>query len=127
LVLAVVIGAGAMLWPLRALAPANRAKTLERRLPAQNGRVETYLEAAQREQERGEPSLFTELLAEDALVVAEREPVDEAVPPRSLWVPVGVGSLALVVLIGLLALGKSEWGFGSRNLWFGAAIPREQI
>jgi hypothetical protein len=127
LAVALIFAAGAMLWaPLNALRASKRARTLERRLPGQKGRIETYLEAARRRDE-GIESPLIELLAEDALVVAEEEPVNKAVPRYSLWVPAAVGTVCVVVLVGLLTIGKGEWGFGSRNLWLGTEIPREQI
>src|SRR5205085_955916 len=98
----------------------------EKHLPTQSGRIETYLEQARRRQQ-GEATPLIELLAEDALVVAEQEPVSKAVPPAKLWIPAGAAVAGIIVLVALLALGKAEWGFGSRNLWFGTSIPREQI
>ena len=127
LAVSLAVAAAAMLWrPLSALRPARRARTLERQLPRQNGRIETYLEQARR-REAGEDAPFIELLAEDALAVAEEEPVNKAVSPRSLLVPAGVGAVGFAVLAALLVFGKGEWGFGSRNLWLGTDIPREQI
>ena len=127
LIVALAVAAGAMLWqPLRALAPARRAKTLERHLPTQSGRVETYLELARR-REQGFDAPLIDLLAEDALSVAEKAPVSEAVPRKRMFVPAAIGGAALIALAALLLIGNSEWSFGGRNLWFGTPIPKAQI
>jgi hypothetical protein len=127
LALSIVVAAVAMLWrPLNSLRLRNQSRTFERHLPAQSGRIETYLQEARR-RERGEATPLIDLLAEDALVLAEQEPVSKAVPPQRLWIPAAAAALGVIALALMLALGQGEWGFGSRNLWFGTAIPREQI
>lgn len=127
LVAAVLVAAAAVLWqPLNALRARNRARTFERHLPQQGGRIETYLELARR-REQGLDAPFIDLLAEDALAVAERAPVDEAIPPKRMWIPAAAGAGAAALLILMLVAGPAEWGFGSRNLWFGTEIPRERI
>jgi hypothetical protein len=126
LVVSLLVAAGAMLWrPLLALQPRNRSRVFERHLPTQGGRIETYLELARR-REQGEPAPLIDLLAEDALAVAEQAPPETAVPRKRLWVPAAVGAAAVLVLVGLMTLG-SGWGFGSRHLWFGVSIPKEKI
>jgi hypothetical protein len=127
LIAALVIAAAAMLaGPLNALRARNRARTFERHLPAQRGRIETYLDLARR-REQGLDAPLLDLLAEDALAVAEKAPVDEAIPPRRLWIPTAVGAGAALTLALMLAFGPAEWGFGSRHLWLGTDIPRERI
>jgi len=127
LVAALLIATAAVLWqPLNALRARNRARTYERHLPQQGGRIETYLELARR-REQGLDAPLIDLLAEDALAVAERAPVDEAIPPKRMWIPAAAGAGAAALLILMLVAGPAEWGFGSRNLWFGTAIPRERI
>jgi hypothetical protein len=116
-----------MLWrPLLALQPRSRSKAFERNLPTQGGRIETYMELARR-REQGEPAPLIDLLAEDALAVAEQSPPQSAVPRKTLWVPAAVAGAAVLVLAGLMVLDSSGWGFGSRHLWFGASIPKEQL
>ena len=127
LALAVIVAGLGMLWrPLGSLRPRSQSQTFERYLPAQSGRIETYLQEVKR-REQGQQTPLIDLLAEDALVLAEQEPASKAVPPERLWIPVGAAVLGATVLALLLALGKGDWGFGSRNLWFGTEIPREQI
>ncbi len=82
LVVALLVAAAAMLWrPLVALQPKRRAKSFERHLPAQGGRIETYMELVRR-RERGEPVPLIDLLAEDALAVADQAPPQTAVPSK---------------------------------------------
>jgi hypothetical protein len=127
LVVALVVAAVAMLWrPLNALRVRNQSRTFEKYLPAQSGRIETYLEQARR-RDQGEETPLIELLAEDALALADQEPVDKVVPPARLWVPAAAAIAGFVVLAALLTVGRGEWGFGTRNLWFGTPIPREQL
>jgi hypothetical protein len=127
LVLSLLVAAGAMLWkPLRALQLGHRSKTFERHLPTQGGRIETYLELARR-REQGEPAPLIDLLAEDALAVAEQSPPRVAVPRKRLWVPAAVGATAVLALVALMVLDGSGWGFGSRHLWFGTSLPKEVI
>ena len=127
LALSLIVAAAAMLWrPLGALQPRNRSKVFERNLPTQGGRIETYIELARR-REQGEPAPLIDLLAEDALAVAEQSPPETAVPRSRLWVPAAVGAAALAVLVGLMVFDRAGFGFGSRNLWFGATIPKEKM
>jgi hypothetical protein len=127
LILALVAAAAAMLWrPLSALRPQRQARALERHLPGQQGRVETYLELARR-REQGIDAPLIDLLAEDALAVAAQSPPEEAVPPKRSLLPAGIGAAALAALMLMLVAGPAFWGFGSRHLWFGAELPKETI
>src|SRR4051812_40383349 len=90
LVLSLLVAAGAMLWrPLVALQPRNRSRAFERHLPMQGGRIETYLEQVRR-REAGEPVPLIDLLAEDAMAVAETAPPEAAVPRQRMLIPAGV-------------------------------------
>ena len=127
LALSLIVAAAAMLWqPLRALQPRSRSKTLERYLPAQGGRIETYREQVRR-REAGEPVPLIDLLAEDALAVAETAPPQVAVPRQRMLIPAGIGAVAILALVALMIFGGAGFGFGSRHLWFGVTIPKEQI
>ena len=127
LVVAILTSAGATLWrPLAALNSRNRSHAFERHLPTQGGRIETYLELAQR-RAQGLDAPLIDLLAEDALAVAEQSPLDAAVPRRRLLVPASVGAAAVLALVVLMALGNSELGLGARHLWLGTPIPLEKI
>ncbi|MEP7246422.1 MAG: hypothetical protein ABI885_22460, partial [Gammaproteobacteria bacterium] len=127
LVIALSIAAGALLWrPLASLTPQNRARTLERHLPAQSGRIETYSELARR-REQGLDAPLLDLLAEDALTIAAQSPANEAIPPGRTLTPALIAAAAVVALALLMGLGSADWGFGTRHLWFGTPIPKEQI
>jgi hypothetical protein len=127
LLLALIVAGIAMLWrPLSALRPKTQAKVLERHLPAQQGRVETYLELARR-REQGLDAPLIDLLAEDALTVAAQSPAEEVVPPKRSLVPAAIGTAAVAALVLMLVAGPAFWGFGSRHLWFGAELPKETI
>jgi hypothetical protein len=127
LILALVAAGVAMLWrPLVALHPRRQARVLERHLPAQQGRVETYLELARR-REQGLDAPLIDLLAEDALTVAAQSPAEEVVPPKRSLVPAAIGAAAVAALVLMLLAGPAFWGFGSRHLWFGAELPKETV
>jgi len=120
------VAAAAMLWrPLLALRPHNQSRAFERHLPTQGGRIETYMELARR-QSQGQPAPLIDLLAEDALAVAEQAPPPTAVPGKRTWVPAGIAAAAILGLALMMSLG-SMWGAGTRNLWLGIPIPKEQI
>ena len=127
LIVSLLVAAGAMLWsPLRALQAGHRSRTFERHLPAQGGRIETYLELARRSAQ-GEPAPLIDLLAEDALAVAEQSPPQVAVPRKRMWIPAAIGTAAVLVLATLMMVDGSGWGFGSRHLWFGATLPKQSV
>ena len=113
----------ALLWrPLRALHAHHGAGELERHLPAQQGRIRTYLDAIDRH--RSSPLL--PLLAQDALAVAERSPPDVSVPRARVMIPAAFGAVAALVLLALL-VSNSDWSFTTRYLWLGAALPAKQL
>jgi hypothetical protein len=114
-----------LLWqPLRKL--ASGARELERHVPQQNGRIETYLELAGR-QAQGREAPMIDLLADDAAEVAKTAPIDTVVPRRRLLVPAALAGAAAVALVLTISLGGSYWGFGSRYLWLGMEVPEDQL
>jgi hypothetical protein len=117
--------AALLLWrPLRRLQHARGAPELERQSPAQQGRLATFIELRERAA-LGEPSLLTDLLAQDALDIADREP-----PPallRRALPYAALGALGFAVLAGLLLLGRAGWGYGARHLLLGVALPKDSV
>lgn len=127
LLFSVAIVAATLLWlPLRRLGRKGGAEEFERRLPAQHGRIETYLDARRREA-TADPSPLIELLAGDAASLTEATPVRAVVPGWSLWPFAGAALIAAVVLGGLLTMGPAHWGYGSRYFLMGAQLPRSAV
>ncbi len=126
--LSLLVAVAVWLWwrPLRQLNSAHGASEFERRLPAQQGRIQTYLDM-QRREARGERTAFAELLAEDAARVASMTPVESVIVGKQVWIPALVALAALAVVLGLLMAGPAQWGYGSRHLLLGAQVPRNVI
>ena len=123
LLLALVVIALFALWPpLRRLRQEDGAKEFERRLPDQGGRIDTWLDGKRRVAAGGDSPLL-ELLAEDAVTVADRHPLVEVLPRRRVLVPGAVAAAGVLALLGLLFLGSTYWGPGARHLWFGQSLP----
>ncbi|HEY6643171.1 hypothetical protein [Povalibacter sp.] len=112
--------------PLRRLRRQDGACEFERRLPAQAGRIRTYLDARRREAQ-GVISPLTELLAADALSADRATPLRDAIPGSRLWINGAIVSAAVIALASLLYLGPSFWGYGSRHLLLGTAVPRTAV
>ncbi len=80
LLLAAVVAVGGWYWlRLRALRSNGGAAQLERALPAQGGRVTTYLQESSKE---GKASILLDLLAEDSRRIAEQEALATSIPAR---------------------------------------------
>jgi hypothetical protein len=126
-VLTLAVIAIALLWrPLRKLERNNGADEIERRLPAQRGRIETYLDMQRREVE-GINSPLVDLLAGDAATLAEATPVQDVIPGPRIWVGAAIATAAATLLIILLTAGPGHWGYGTRYLLLGAALPRTAV
>lgn len=117
----------ALIWrPLRRLRFKNGADEFEHRLPAQHGRIETYLDTVRRETD-GLESPLMDLLAGDAVAIAESKSVRDVIPPTRIWSGAAIALSAAAILLFLLTAGPAYWGYGSRYLLMGAALPRAAV
>lgn len=116
-----------LLWrPLRRLRFNNGADEFEQRLPAQRGRIETYLDIRRREAE-GVKSPLADLLAGDAVALADATPVRDVISAARICSAAAIALAAAAVLLFLLIAGPAYWGYGSRYLLMGAALPRVAV
>ncbi|MEO6186030.1 MAG: hypothetical protein ABIP38_14035, partial [Steroidobacteraceae bacterium] len=109
---------------MRALRREDGARQLESALPAQGGRIATYLQESAKQP--GKASVLLDLLAEDAQRVAEQEPVAQVIPARRLWVPALAAGLCVAALVGTLQLG-GLFGEAAQHLWLGRLPPATTI
>ncbi len=110
------IGFKFLLRPRRQVA-ADPAREIEARAPAFDGRVEAYATI------RDGAHPLAELLAEDALAIAERHPPEAIAPDRSLrlaWLGAGTAIAALLLVA---IAGPGNYAYGVRQLWVGWAFP----
>lgn len=111
----------ALRW--RALKRNQGADALERALPAQAGRIHTYVQESRKS---GEAPFLLDLLADDAARIAEAEPLSQTIPTRRLLVPGALAGVALAALASLFFL-KGSLGEGARHLWMGQLPPASRI
>jgi hypothetical protein len=119
-VLALAVGAG--LVGLRALRREAGARTFEARLPRQSGRISTYLDARR----RGDSPLL-ELLADDALRIAEQTSLEEVVSSQRIGAFGAAAVAGLAALIVLLVAAPPSWRYGARHMLLGMELPREIV
>jgi hypothetical protein len=118
---------GAIIWwalRWRAQEKNRAAAALEAALPSQQGRIVTYLQESAREP--GKASVLLDLLAADALALAQREPLSKAIHPRTYAWPV-VGAVASLAALAVLLLSNLPLGDGARQLWFGQLPPAARV
>ena len=71
--------------------------------------------------ERPDPNNpFTELVAEDALKLAQQNEPEKLSPARKLIAFGGSGAIAAAVLLWLIVAGPGYWGYGASLLWTGS-------
>jgi hypothetical protein len=117
----------ALVWlPLRKLNRKEGAEEIERRLPAQHGRIETYLDMRRRQAE-GVDSPLVDLLAGDAATLAEATPVREVIPNPRIWTGGGIAAAAAALLLFVLVAGPEYWGYGTRHFLLGMSLPRDAV
>jgi hypothetical protein len=111
LILAVAAAAGLAL-PLRRLTRRRAIGTAEAAFPQFQQRLTTFTE-------RDGHDPFIELLAGDTLGVAQSAEPKRFVTDRRLWISLGTGVGAFVVLIWMIAAGPGFLGYGASLLWTG--------
>jgi hypothetical protein len=109
-------------WPLRTLR-RRPAREFERRMPEQQGRIQTFLALSQQERARNP---LAELLASDALSRAPSS-VGQVVPTARLQATAAIAALAAGAVLALLIAGPAHWGYGSRHLLLGTALPQSAL
>jgi len=90
---------------------------IEARSPEFGGRIDTYAEM------EGDDHPLRELLAEDALAIAERHPPETEIPQKEFTLALGVAAAAFIALLTLGIAGSGNYGYGVRDLWLGWAFP----
>ncbi|MEO6080093.1 MAG: hypothetical protein ABIQ86_09985 [Steroidobacteraceae bacterium] len=118
--------AGVVVWyvlRLRALRRNGGATQIERVLPAQGGRVTTYLQESAKE---GKASVLLDLLAEDAQRVAEQEALTQSIPARRLWLPGLIAGACAAALVGAFLI-DGLLGEGAKRLWLGKVPTATRI
>jgi hypothetical protein len=105
-----------ILDPLQKL-KQHLSRTVEQRVPEFNGRIDTWAQL----KESNNP--FLELLAEDALKVSARHPVDQEVRQKEMGIAGAILAAILVLFLYLLIAGPGLLNYGMRNLLAGWAIP----
>lgn len=96
---------------------ADASNDVETRAPAFAGRVATWT---------GMPAAnnpMRELLAEDALRIAERNPPESAVPQKEFSLPQLLAGVSAAALLLLATAGPGNYAYGVRHLWVGWAFP----
>jgi len=93
------------------------SREVERRVPEFGGRIETWVGVA------GTGNPLAELLAEDALGIARRNPPELRLPRREFATKLVTAGTCAAALILLAIAGPGNYAFGIRHLWAGWAIP----
>src|SRR6202041_1236525 len=114
-ILAIAAAAGLAL-PLRRLTRRRAIGTAEAAFPQFQQRLTTFVERDGRDP-------FIELLAGDALDVAQSAEPKQMVTDRRLWISLGAGVGAFAILIWMIAAGPGFLGYGASLLWTGARKP----
>jgi hypothetical protein len=110
-ILAIAAAAGLAL-PLRRLTRRRAVGIAEAAFPQFQQRLTTF-------QERDTRDPFIELLAGDALDVAQSAEPKQLVTDQRLWISLGTSVGALAILLWLIAAGPGFLGYGASLLWTG--------
>jgi len=113
----------AALWLIRPLLGFDRkraARHVESRVPAFDGRLETFIDRAGGEKQ---PNPFLKLLARDTLQVAQTAPAQHIVSFPKVLAYAGLGIFALAALVWVGQSGPGFWGYGTARLWTGWLNP----
>src|SRR5271163_1885813 len=111
LILAIAAAAG-LAMPLRRLTRRRAVQTVETAFPQFQQRLTTFTERDGRDP-------FIELLAGDALGVAQSAEPKLLVTDRRLWISIGTTVGAVAILIWMIAAGPGFLGYGASLLWTG--------
>ena len=111
LVLAIAAAAGLAL-PLRRLTRRRAVGMAEAAFPQFEQRLTTFAERDSRDP-------FIELLAGDALGVAQSAEPKQLVTDLRLWISLGTSVASLAILVWLIAAGPGYLGYGASLLWTG--------
>ena len=107
----------ALAIPLAKLNRKHVTRLAEQQAPDFGERLLTVTER------RDEVNPFIELIAEDALRVADRHAPEQFAESNLLYGALGAAGLALGVLIWLVAAGPGYWGYGASLFWTGSGNP----
>jgi hypothetical protein len=95
------------------------AREVEENVPAFGGRVETYVDHARKAEQSGRKNPFLDLLAEDAMRVAETAPVENVLTTGRMASFAALAVISVGALFWLAAAGPGYWGYGASRLWGG--------
>jgi hypothetical protein len=107
-----ISAAGGLALPLRRLTRRRAVGTVEAAFPQFQERLVTFTERDGRDP-------FIELLAGDTLEVAQSAEPKQVVTDRRLWISLGAGVGAFVILLWMIAAGPGFLGYGASLLWTG--------
>ncbi|MDX1482140.1 MAG: DUF4175 family protein, partial [Woeseiaceae bacterium] len=118
LLLAVILGLAIALVVL----PNRRVRddgidSIETRTPDFDGRVRTWADTDD------ETNPFRELLAEDAMRIADEEPPQKRIPQREFTRTLAAAGAAFTALLLLGIAGPGNYGYGVRDFWLGWLVP----
>src|SRR5580704_4126860 len=122
LILAIAAAAGLAL-PLRRLTRRRAIGTAEAAFPQFQQRLTTFVE---RDVDRSRDP-FIELLAGDALDVAQSAEPNQMVTDRRLWISLGTGVGAFAILVWMIAAGPGFLGYGASLLWTGTHTGKPSL
>jgi hypothetical protein len=100
--------------PLFKLTRKNVTRLAERKAPSFG---ESLLTVSER---HDQANPFIELIAEDALRVADQHAPEQFAQSNVLYGALGMAALALGVLVWLIAAGPGYWGYGASLFWTGS-------
>jgi hypothetical protein len=107
----------ALALPLSKLNRKRVTRLAEQHVPSFGERLLTVTER------RDESNPFTELIAEDAMRVANQHAPHRFADSRLLFGALAVAALAVGVLTWLITAAPGYWGYGASLLWTGSANP----
>ncbi len=104
----------ALALPLRKLNRKFVTKLAEQKEPSFGERLLTLQER------RNDGNPFIELIAEDAMGVAQKHAPEQYAHSQLLYGALGIAVVALGILMWLIAAGPGYWGYGASLLWTGS-------